>query len=228
MEQISEHIWSVSSLAGLILPIHVWLVVDSGGVTLVDTGMSYMGDGIMKFVQGLQAGPLNQILLTHGHSDHVGSVTKIARNTSVPVYAHRIELPYMNGEQLYPRRKKLEHNIPKGLAQPLAGRDDGDLDLVAGLKPYLAPGHSPGHVVYYHEPDSVLLAGDLFTSKNGRLRRPMPMFTADMAEALRSAAIVKRLNPARVEVCHGKSVIRPAEQVDEYVAATAQSFSLLV
>jgi hypothetical protein len=30
----------------------------------------------------------------------------------------------------------------------------------------------------------VLLAGDLFTSRKGQLRKPMAMFTADMAEAL--------------------------------------------
>jgi glyoxylase-like metal-dependent hydrolase (beta-lactamase superfamily II) len=67
-------------------------------------------------------------------------------------------------------------------------------------------------VVYYHEADQVLLAGDLFTSRGGKLRPPMAMFTADMAQALRSGEIVQRLRPKRVEVCHGGPVLSPAEQ----------------
>ena len=90
---------------------------------------------------------------------------------------------------------------------------------MAGLRPYLTPGHSPGHVAYYHEQDRVLLAGDLFTTRRGRIGRPMAIFTADMAEAVRSAAIVARLRPDRLEICHGGPVLNPAEQIVEYLAA---------
>ena len=81
----------------------------------------------------------------------------------------------------------------------------------------MTPGHSPGHVVYYHEQDQVLLAGDLFTSKKGNLHQPMPMFTADMAEAVRSSSIVEQLKPKRLEVCHGNSVLNPADQLKDYI-----------
>ena len=91
------------------------------------------------------------------------------------------------------------------------------LKAIAGLTPYLTPGHSPGHVVYYHEQDQVLLAGDLFTSKKGELHQPMSMFTADMAEAVRSSSIVEKLKPKRLEVCHGNSVLHPADQLEEYM-----------
>lgn len=90
---------------------------------------------------------------------------------------------------------------------------------MGGLRPYLTPGHSPGHVAYYHEQDRVLLAGDLFTSRRGRIGRPMAIFTADMAEAVRSAAIVSALQPERLEVCHGGPVLNPGEQVDQYLGA---------
>lgn len=223
-EQVSEHIWSLE--AWILIPVHVWAVVDGDGVTLVDAGLPFMVRGIRAFIDRLHAGPLQRILLTHGHSDHVGSVSGIVKHESVPVYAHRIELPYMEGELPYPRRKRPEHNVAKGLAQPLHEDQDVNLERVAGLKPYLTPGHSPGHVVYYHEQDQVLLAGDLFTSKRGKLHRPMPMFTADMAEALRSSAIVRQLNPQRLEVCHGGPVFRPADQLDEYIKTTAASFSI--
>ncbi|MDF2670049.1 MAG: fold metallo-hydrolase, partial [Paenibacillus sp.] len=117
------------------------------------------------------------------------------------------------------RRKKAEISVTPGIAQSLAENAEGGLVRIGGLTPYHTPGHSPGHVVYYHEHDRVLLAGDLFTSRKGQLRKPMAMFTADMAEAMRSAAIVGKLKPARLEVCHGQSVLQPAEQLDQYVSS---------
>lgn len=215
-EQISDHIWSLKTW--MIVPIHVWVVIEEDGVTLVDAGMPMMAKGIIKFIQQLNAGPLKRILLTHGHSDHVGAIKGILAQSKVPVFAHAIEIPYMEGKVLYPKRKKLENNIPKQLAQPLLERTHGTLQTIAGLTPYLTPGHSPGHVVYYHEKDQVLLAGDLFNSKKGKLRPPM--FTPYMEEALQSSLIVKELKPERVEVCHGSTVFRPAEQLDEYVRQT--------
>lgn len=224
IERVSEHIWSLRTW--IILPIHVWLVVDTGGITLVDAGIPWMARGILKAVERLNAGPLKRILLTHGHSDHVGAVESLVNSTGVPVYAHAIELPYLNGELPYPRRSKAAPSMPVGLAQPLEGKQPDSLDKVAGLRPYLTPGHSPGHVAYYHEQDQVLLAGDLFTSKNGKLRSPMAIFTADMAEAVRSAEVVELLKPKRVEVCHGDSVIDPVSQYDAYRRSMAAHVSV--
>lgn len=221
IERVSEHIWSLRSW--LVIPVRVWVVVDGDGVTLVDGGMPFMAKGIQRFMDDLNAGPLRRILLTHGHSDHVGALEALRKAHPVPVYAHRIEFPYMEGDLPYPRRKKAATSVARGLAQPLPERQDGQLDMIAGLRPYHTPGHAPGHVAYYHEQDRVLLAGDLFTSKRGRLHRPMPIFTADMAQAVRSSAIVAQLNPVRLEVCHGSPVLNPAEQVDEYIRTSYPS-----
>lgn len=215
INKISEHIWSLRTW--VIIPIHVWIVVDEDGVTLIDAGISMMAKGIMKFIKELDAGPLQRILLTHGHSDHVGSIKAILAERKVPVYAHSIEIPYMEGVLPFPRRKKAEQTVPKHIVQSLQEDEQGRLNSIAGLTPYLTPGHSPGHIVYYHEKDQVLLAGDLFTSKKGKLQQPMSMFTANMNEAVKSSSIVGKLKPAKLEVCHGYSVFQPADQLEEYI-----------
>ncbi len=232
--QISEHIWSLG--IWMLIPVHVWVVVEEDGVTLVDAGIPTMADGIRACIESLNAGPLKRIVLTHGHSDHVGAIRRVLRTDAVPVYAHRIEIPYMEGDLPYPRRKKAAASVPKGIAQVLGEETvqapeapgegtAGELQPIGGLTPYHTPGHSPGHVVYYHQQDRVLLAGDLFTSRKGRLRRPMPLFTADMREAVRSSEIVRQLQPERLEVCHGGPVFDAAGQLDAYIAAAAKRYA---
>lgn len=223
IDQISDHIWSLRTW--MIVPIHVWVVVEEDGVTLVDAGLPLMAKGIVTFIERLNAGPLKRIVLTHGHSDHVGALKKLLKKKAVPVFAHRIEIPYMEGDYPYPRRKKAIPSVAKGLVHAFVEDENKNLEPVGSLTPYFTPGHSPGHVAFYHYEDRVLLAGDLFTSKKGKLHKPMPMFTADMNQALKSSQIVRELKPDRLEVCHGKSVHSPADQLDDYIDNTSKSLA---
>ncbi|GAB2673267.1 MBL fold metallo-hydrolase [Paenibacillus thermoaerophilus] len=213
IEAISPRVWKLRSW--LIIPITVWAVVDEEGLTLVDAGIGPMAGGILRFIADTGL-PLKQIVLTHGHSDHTGALNKLLDAFPVPVYAHRDEIPYMEGRLPYPRRKKAAAVVAAGAVRSLETDADGRLLPIGGLVPYHTPGHSPGHVAYFEPEAAVLLAGDLFTSKRGAVRRPMPAFTADMAEAVRSSEIVDRLRPARLEVCHSGPVFDPAGQMPAY------------
>ncbi len=214
---ITESIRSVGVWVGL--PIQVWIIAEQDGVTLVDTGMSFMSKGILKAIQGMDAGPLKRILLTHGHADHVGGLQNILRVHNVPVYMHAAEIPYAQGELAYPGKDKAHVHVEKGILQPLplvSGKNK-ELDVHGSLTPYWTPGHSPGHVVYFHRGENVLLAGDLFNGKRGKLIPPR--FTPDPELAMRSAfEIVRELDPERIEVCHGSTVYRPAGKLDDLKA----------
>lgn len=43
------------------------------------------------------------IVLTHGHMDHVGAIFRLAEQWQVPVYAHKLELPFLTGKADYQR-----------------------------------------------------------------------------------------------------------------------------
>lgn len=49
----------------------------------------------------------------------IGGLKKMRRINAVPTYAHRIEIPYMQGELPYRDRKKAVTNVAKGLVKAL-------------------------------------------------------------------------------------------------------------
>ena len=48
IDQVSDHIWSLKTW--MLIPIHVWVVVEENGVTLVDAGLSSMAKGILNLL----------------------------------------------------------------------------------------------------------------------------------------------------------------------------------
>lgn len=220
ISKISPHIYKLEKW--LVIKISIWLVVSEEGVYIVDTGIASMSKAILTEARKL--GKIKAILLTHGHSDHTGGIHNILKEEKIPVYVHQDEIKYMEGKEPFPRRKKPEVLVPPQLVQPLEEKD-GQLLPFGDFIPYLTPGHSPGHVVYYHVKDKVLIAGDLFTSKRGELAKPMAMFTADMTEAVKSSRIIAQLKPQLVTICHSNDVSNAALQLDSYIGKYSKKYT---
>ena len=117
------------------------------------------------------------IYLTHGHFDHAGSALELAERWEVPIFAHRLELPYLTGRSDYPppdptiggafaflsrfmpyRRRDLRGRIQELPSGEMPGLPDWEW--------IATPGHSPGHVSFFRSSDRVLLAGDAFATMN--------------------------------------------------------------
>src|SRR5579871_6141315 len=85
---------------------NVYLLGNRDGWILVDTGVVGYADAIRDVAEqrfGTDSKP-NAILLTHGHYDHSAGALELAKHWDVPVYAHRLEIPYLTGQSAYPKK----------------------------------------------------------------------------------------------------------------------------
>ncbi|GGB63093.1 MBL fold metallo-hydrolase [Fictibacillus barbaricus] len=195
---------------------------------LVDAGMPKSGKTISEWADKWFDGKAPKaILLTHGHFDHVGAVNDLAEKWGVPVYAHTVELPYLNGKEDYP---KPDRSVEGGLVTELSplfpnhgidlGKhikplpEDGTIPGLAGWRWIHTPGHTPGHVSFYRERDKVLVAGDAFVTvkqeslykvliQKQEISGPPKYFTTDWIHAKQSVEKLAALDPSVAATGHG-------------------------
>jgi glyoxylase-like metal-dependent hydrolase (beta-lactamase superfamily II) len=80
MKQITKHLYQIS-----LGSVNTFLIEDNG-LTLIDTGFKNSRDKIFQAIRngGKNPDDIKQIILTHSHPDHSGSVADIKRTLDVP------------------------------------------------------------------------------------------------------------------------------------------------
>lgn len=116
---------------------------------------------------------LEMILCTHGHLDHVGAVSELANELSLPIIGpHKDDLFWIEG---LPEAAEMFGFQNVETFVPDQWLDDGDKVEVAGatFDVVHCPGHTPGHVVFYQPEDNVAMVGDvIFKGSIGRTDFP--------------------------------------------------------
>jgi hydroxyacylglutathione hydrolase len=140
-----------------------WIVDGAGRAIVIDPGDE--GDRIVEALEQ----PVEAILLTHTHFDHVGAVAQLARHTGAPVHCPRLEVPVLKdiNSYVFPGYGPFEPYDPE---ETLEG---GERLSLAGLdiEVLFTPGHSPGHVSFSIADH--LFSGDvLFQGSIGRFDLP--------------------------------------------------------
>ncbi|MEP5938547.1 MAG: MBL fold metallo-hydrolase [Erythrobacter sp.] len=137
---------------------------------LIDPG----GDLDMLKAAVAKAGvELEKILITHGHIDHCGESGILAKELGLPIEGPQEDDRFWIS-RLGEDGKK--YGINGEVFEPDRWLNDGDKVTVGELELDVihCPGHTPGHVVFFHEPSRFAIVGDvLFQGSIGRTDFPM-------------------------------------------------------
>jgi len=153
-----------------------------GAATLVDPGFASTDALAYLTAHGLE---LHSVLLTHAHIDHVEGLPAVRERHDVPIRLHPDDRPLYEGAGA----QASAFGIQLGVLPPV------DYDLTHGqrigipgaaLDVRFAPGHAPGHVIFYCEELGWAIAGDVvFRGSIGRTDLPGGDFQTLMASIRR-------------------------------------------
>jgi glyoxylase-like metal-dependent hydrolase (beta-lactamase superfamily II) len=205
-----------------------WVLIDAGVMGTAGRIASTAED---RFGSGARPAA---IVLTHGHFDHVGALRELAERWDVPIYAHALELPYLDGRASYPPP---DPSVGGGLMAALSRfYPRGPIDVRAWLRTLPAdgavpgmpewrwihtPGHTPGHVSLWRASDRTLLSADaVITTKQEsayavatqreELHGPPMYYTQDWTAAKASVERLAALEPETIVPGHGRAMQGPA------------------
>lgn len=203
-----------------------------GGWVLIDAGLPSSHTSILEAAKKrFGAARPAAIILTHGHFDHVGALRALLSHWDVPVFAHRLELPYLTGRSSYPPPDPavggglmsfLSRLYPRG---PIDVRphihalpDDGSIPGMPRWRWIHTPGHCTGHISLFLDEMRLLVTGNAFVTQaqesllgvltqSPKVRRPPAYYTTDWPAARQSNEALSRLRPEIAATGHGLPMV---------------------
>jgi glyoxylase-like metal-dependent hydrolase (beta-lactamase superfamily II) len=197
-----------------------YLAIDADRVTVIDTGLKGSAERVLRAVEaaGRKAQDVRQIVISHHHADHTGSLAELAERTGAQVMVHALDAPIVRGERPPPGPSS------GGLLKPLLARmsrpasaarvdrelaDGDEIDALDGMRVVHTPGHTSGSVCLYCPKRRLLFTGDAAANTSG-LRGPVGWFTEDMARAKESIRKLAALDFEAVFFGHGRPIDKEA------------------
>ena len=190
LQAIAEDVyWLRMPLPFALDHINLYLIKDTGGWALVDTGIcSKTTKALWANIQDQLDGPITRVIVTHMHPDHVGCAGYLTESLHVPLYISQTEYfasrALFAGAQgaddwqdiMYYRRAGLDADTVtrmtsgnggfKQIVSPLPLSFQrlraGQIITIDGLswECLLGEGHSPEHISLYCAERRLLIAGD--------------------------------------------------------------------
>ncbi|QBG56387.1 hypothetical protein D2M30_2058 [Bacillus amyloliquefaciens] len=217
-------VWQLTFFPAL-FPVNCYLVEEEEGVTLIDAGLPNSHKGIKQALQKLKK-PLNNILLTHAHGDHVGSLDSLsAEFPDASVYISERDSFLLKGDTAlfeHEAQTPIKGGVPKHIqTEPDHLLKGGE--QVGSLLVIPASGHTPGSLAFKDLRNDMLIVGDAFQVRGGlavsgklKWRFPFPAFaTWNKEEAVKTARTLIAHKPSILAAGHGKVLHNPADLMAE-------------
>jgi len=210
-----------------LFPVNCYLYEEDSELTLIDTGISASFNGIVKLVEEINK-PLTNIVLTHAHGDHVGSLDLLKeRFPNAVVSISKRDSRLLGGDF------SLDDLEPKN---PIKGGFDKKLktvperllvegDRIGLLEVIHTPGHTPGSISLFNPQSRHIIVGDAMQTKgkiaiSGQLVPlfPFPMLATWSKEvAVKSVKKIIQLEPTLLAVGHGKIIVNPQNNIQHAI-----------
>src|SRR5262245_20792518 len=163
--------------------VNCYLLEEAGEVTVVDAGVpAFYGDVVGELASmGRNIEDIRALVLTHGHSDHIGFAERVRDEHGVPVSVHELDAALARGEVPNPsaglgarrlgsilgfllwsaRRGALRIRNPKVVT---TFTSESTLDVPGALRVIHTPGHKPGSTALHAPGVDALFAGDTLST----------------------------------------------------------------
>ncbi len=205
--------------------VNSYLVEGSGEVTIIDAGVPgfYRDIAGVLAAMGRTVADVRALVLTHGHTDHIGFAERLRRDERVPVSVHEMDAALARGEAPNPSKgygpiklgpflgflwfTVLRGGLRTPKLQEVATFGDGaTLDVPGSPRVILTPGHTPGSAALHLPSLGALFVGDAFATcavTTGARGPQVAPFTADAAEAVASLRRLEAVSADLVLPGHG-------------------------
>jgi glyoxylase-like metal-dependent hydrolase (beta-lactamase superfamily II) len=206
--------------------VNVYLVEEAGEATIIDAGApGYWGDLPSELqAMGSSLDRVRAVVLTHGHSDHIGFAERIRSERGVQIRVHELDAALARGEVPNPSKGWGKVRIGpllgfmwfcathgllrlKNVKEVSTFGDGATLDLPGSPRVIHLPGHTPGSAALHVASRDALFVGDAMATRNvvsGQTGPQVAPFTADAAQAMQSLARLDDVHAGTVLPGHGE------------------------